>query len=86
MQGGSRQAAAGGHTWKLRQVEHWFQCVSWYQVTVEWPSWDMSRPRKLSCMYQATKAPTVAKPTYVPTSSHLLPRSFELKGYSSRET
>ena len=40
-------------------------------MTVEWPSCERSMPRNDVYRYQLTKAPTVAKPTYVPTSIHL---------------
>ena len=36
-------------------------------------------PSTLSNMYQATKAPTVAKPTYVPISIHLQPQHRRFK-------
>ena len=56
---------------KSGQLRHCSQFLSWLKVTVLWPSADRSSPRKLSYMYHTQKAPTVAKPTYAPTSIHL---------------
>ena len=56
---------------KSGQLRHCSQFLSWLKVTVLWPSPDRSSPRKLSYMYHTQKAPTVAKPTYAPTSIHL---------------
>lgn len=76
MLGGRVDAVGRGSTLLARtlksdQVWQDSQLRSWCQVTVVWPSPLRSMPRKLSNMYHAQNTPTVAKPTYAPTSIHL---------------
>mmetsp|Transcript_8292 Transcript_8292/g.20949 ORF Transcript_8292/g.20949 Transcript_8292/m.20949 type:complete len:254 (+) Transcript_8292:214-975(+) len=44
------------------------QCLSWSNVTGVCPSWDRSMPMNSVCVNQMANTPTVAAPTYRPTT------------------